>query len=234
MYFLKSRIKDSVKSLLSPNYIQSVPFKNVLNRYGTDKIKNFVQIGSNDGVKNDPLREFILKYKWPGILVEPNAANFKKLTENYSGESTLIFENVGIAEKSATLKFNFIDNIKQEEPDLYDQVGSFDESTFIKNISGNPELLNRHRTVDVPVITFEELLKKNQFHNVDLIHVDAEGYDFKILKSVDFKKYSPKVVLFESEWLTAFELRELINMFRTGNYLIFRDNFDHIAVKKEI
>jgi hypothetical protein len=35
-----------------------------------DKVR-FIQIGANDGIKNDPVHAFIKKYYWTGILVEP-------------------------------------------------------------------------------------------------------------------------------------------------------------------
>ncbi|HET6992529.1 MAG TPA: hypothetical protein VFJ43_14445, partial [Bacteroidia bacterium] len=63
---------------------------------GESNIKTFVQIGSNDGKKNDPLHSYIRKNGWKGILVEPDPANFKKLVSYYSQVNGLIFENLGI------------------------------------------------------------------------------------------------------------------------------------------
>ena len=31
----------------------------------------FVQIGANDGLHNDPVREFIVRDRWEGVLIEP-------------------------------------------------------------------------------------------------------------------------------------------------------------------
>ena len=31
---------------------------------------NFIQIGASDGLRNDPIREFIIRDKWQGIFVE--------------------------------------------------------------------------------------------------------------------------------------------------------------------
>src|SRR6266702_2735109 len=45
----------------------------------------FIQIGSNDGISGDPLREFIVaSAKWHGAFVEPVPQIFEKLRQNYS------------------------------------------------------------------------------------------------------------------------------------------------------
>ena len=38
---------------------------------------NFVQIGANDGSYGDPLRPYVLRYPWHGILVEPQPDVFE-------------------------------------------------------------------------------------------------------------------------------------------------------------
>ena len=32
---------------------------------------------------------------------------------------------------------------------------------------------------------------------IDVLSIDVEGYDFKVLRSLDIKKYSPKVIIIE-------------------------------------
>ena len=48
------------------DFYHTVKTLNVFN-----KIQTFVQVGAHDGVMHDPLREFILKNKWNGLLIEP-------------------------------------------------------------------------------------------------------------------------------------------------------------------
>jgi FkbM family methyltransferase len=195
-------------------------------------IKSFVQIGSNDGKKNDPLFRNIIKNGWKGILVEPDPSNFKKLLHNYSQANGLIFENLGIAPERGEMLFYKINHITDDEPAWYDQVGSFDKSTFIKNISYEQELEKRMITETLPVITFDDLLQKNKFGKVDLLHTDTEGFDYKILRSINFAVHEIKLVIFEGEWMTQFELREVIQYLRKYNYRIFRSGADYAGLKK--
>jgi FkbM family methyltransferase len=229
MYFFKSRLKDSLRALSGRHYIQSVPLQSILDRIGINKIRNFIQIGSNDGIKNDPLRKNILAGNWKGTLVEPDYNNFLKLVQNYSGTPDLEFENIGIAEKNGNLTFHYIEGVNEKDPGWFDQIGSFDESTFLKNISFHPELAFRRKTREIRVMTFEALVQKYQIHSLDLLHTDAEGYDFKILSNIDFGKLLPRIIIFESEWMTGFELKELLNRLRSLHYEIFKDGIDHVA-----
>lgn len=49
----------------------------------------------------------------------------------------------------------------------------------------------------VRCITFDELLRRHDKSEIDLLQIDAEGYDFEILKTVDFARYRPKLVNYE-------------------------------------
>ena len=231
MYFFLSQLKDGIRAFANPDYVPFAPFHKILNRIGVDKIRNFIQIGSNDGLKNDPLRKNILAEHWKGILVEPDFLNFQKLIQNYSGHPGLAFENIGIAGKNGSMTFHYIEGVNEKDPAWLDQVGSFDESTFLKNISFQPGLETRHKTREIPVMTFETLVEKYQMTYLDLLHTDAEGYDYKILSSINFSRLTPRIVMFESKWMSAAELKELIDKFRSLQYKIVRDGIDHIAFK---
>jgi FkbM family methyltransferase len=225
------RLKYAIKTLVSSNTILNIPMDGIMKMAGESNIKTFAQIGSNDGKKNDPLYAYITKNSWKGILVEPDPANFKKLLNNHGQTKGLIFVNVGIGPEKGDMPFYRLNNITEQEPGWYDQVGSFDQGTFIKNISHGKELEKRITTVLLPVITFDELLKKNKFQNVDLLHTDTEGFDYKILRSINFAEYDIKLVIFEGEWMTQFELKEIIQYLKKFNYQIFQSGIDYAAIK---
>jgi FkbM family methyltransferase len=230
MLFVR-RLKKAIKTLISKDTILNITVDGIIKIAGEFNIKTFVQIGSNDGKKNDPLHSYIIKNGWKGILVEPDLANFKKLVNNYSQVNGLIFENLGVGPVKGEMLFYRLKDITEQEPGWYDQVGSFDRETFLKNIHYGKDLEKRMTAEPLPVITFEDLLQKNNFHTVDLLHTDTEGFDYKILRSIDFAKHDIRIVLFEGEWMTQFELRELIEYLRKYNYTIFQCGVDYAGVK---
>jgi len=53
-----------------------------------------IQIGSNDGVSNDPVHELLLeREKWSAVFVEPVPYVFDRLKSNYPSSSRFVFEN---------------------------------------------------------------------------------------------------------------------------------------------
>jgi FkbM family methyltransferase len=231
MMIIVNWLKKKVRSLKLIDPILDIEIDEIFKMTGESNIKTFVQIGSNDGKKNDPLNRYIGKNGWKGILVEPDLENFIKLKVNYSEVDGLIFENVGIGPERGEMLFYRLKNITESDPGWYDQVGSFDKETFIKNIKFGHNLDERITADPCQVITFNDLLQKNKFWGVDLLHIDAEGLDYKILRSINFAEHDIRMVLFEGKWMTKSELSEIIHCLRKYNYHIFRSGIDYAGVK---
>jgi FkbM family methyltransferase len=231
MMLFAKKLKKVIKTLFSKYTILNTSIDELFQMVGESHINTFIQIGSNDGRKNDPLNKYIRKNGWKGILVEPDLANFNKLTNNYNQVDGLFFENVGIGPERGEKLFYKLENITEHEPGWYDQVGSFDKETFIKNISHGHELNKRMTSELLQMITFDDLLQKYKFWKVDLLHTDTEGFDYKILKSINFAKHNIRIILFEGEWMTQFELKEILQCLRKYNYRIFRIGIDYAGIK---
>ena len=60
------------------------------------------------------------------------------------------------------------------------------------------EFYLKHRVVEnVQCVTLEMLFAKHDIQQLDLLQVDAEGYDFEILKTLDFSKIKPRFINYE-------------------------------------
>ena len=72
---------------------------------------------------------------------------------------------------------------------------------------------------------FPQLIKEN----FDFLNIDCEGSDFKILKTIDLKKYSPKVIIIEVSKKNKNEIYNYLNIY---GYKIFEiKSLSHIFVK---
>ena len=72
---------------------------------------------------------------------------------------------------------------------------------------------------------FPQLIKEN----FDFLNIDCEGSDFKILKTIDLKKYSPKVIIIEVSKKNKNEIYNYLNIY---GYKIFEiKTLSHIFVK---
>jgi len=228
--FFNKKLKKTVIKLFSKFIVLNISVEELFELAGESNIKTFVQIGSNNGIKNDPLHCYILKNGWKGILVEPEKTNFKNLLNTYSGSGGLIFENVGIGPENGELSFYKVKDVTEQEPGWYDQIGSFDKKVFLKNIEFGQNLDSRISIEPITVISFDNLLQKNSFRKVDLLHTDAEGFDYRILRSVDFAKYKIRMVLFEIKWMTQPELKDIVRYLRGYGYRVFRCGIDYAGV----
>jgi FkbM family methyltransferase len=167
----------------------------------------FVQIGSNDGIKLDPLRAHILARRWRGVLVEPIPYLYAQLKANYAAcAGRLVFENVAIATTEGTLPFYHLARVADAKaaglPNWYDALGSFRRDVIAAHVSVIPDIERRIVEVAVPAITFDTLCRRNGLARIDLLHMDTEGYDFELLKSIDFTRHRPVLVIYEHTHLS--------------------------------
>jgi len=206
-----------------------------LNKYLKNTKFTILQIGSNDGSSNDPLFELIVKnYSWKVIFVEPVPYLFDKLIENYTIESRFIFENLAINDGKKT-SFYYVDKIAKNElrnlPFWYDQLGSFNREHIVNQLNGilEPYIVE----ISVPCMNLNQLLEKHKIVNLDLFHIDTEGYDYKILSQLNFTKFKPKFILFEHKHLNDLEKSASI-YFLKDFYYIFNFEGDSLCVLKNI
>ena len=74
--------------------------EHLIEQWSTERDRFFViQIGACDGLMDDPIYKWINKYRWHGILVEPQTREFERLKRTYADHSDrLRFDNVAISE----------------------------------------------------------------------------------------------------------------------------------------
>jgi FkbM family methyltransferase len=191
----------------------------------------FIQVGSNDGVTGDPLHSLVRKYRWSGILIEPVGYIFERLVANYQGQPGLVFENVAVSGRNETRDFFRLPQI--DDPDLpvwYDHLGSFRPEVIKKHARKIPHVEMSLLKERVVCVTLETLLRKHHVKKIDLVHVDTEGYDFEVIKQIDFQRYRPAVLLYEHKHLQADEQACASCLEQQGYELIVEEG-DTLAVR---
>ena len=128
------------------------------------------------------------------LLVEPIKENFELLRENYKGFKNVILEN------SALSINNEISFLYKVNPQYYYKYGefikaipSFDRKHLIKHGVRSGHIIKE----SVNQITFLELFKKNKIINLDLLFVDTEGYDCKIINNFFSLSKMRPIIIFE-------------------------------------
>lgn len=175
----------------------------------------FIQIGANDGFTGDPLNHLIFRpdTRWRGVLVEPVEHLFAKLAARYRHDPALRLERAAIGENDGTTVIHYL----QAAPDdslWLQQIPSLDPGLLQRNAGqfGKAEAA----TVDeiVPCLSVASLLERHSIASLDLLVIDAEGWDWRILRQFDLARLRPKLILYEHQHLTP-EAREQADQFLT-------------------
>lgn len=191
----------------------------------------FVQIGANDGVDSDPLYQYVVKHNLSGVAVEPQPEVFKLLEKTYAGYPVKCI-NVAIGHEKV-MPFYCVDSDKLLLKPSLTGLASFRRDVLRKNLNSkkkiprgaNPD--DYIKTMNIKIVSFEELTK--DVKKIDFLQIDCEGYDFEILKMVDFNKFSPSIINFESGHLS--EKKECEAMLTKLGYQFFNYGDDTCAYK---
>ena len=191
-----------------------------------DKL-TFIEVGANDGIAGDPLREFILKYHWKGVLIEPQPAVFERLKANYAGlDEGISFENVAISSNPAPLH-------------LY-RLSSTSPSTVA---SANPKIAARQlnakshelEKITVPTARLDDIVEKYKLTSLDVLQLDTEGCEWDILQTLDLTKTRPWLIHFEHGHLTPQTIGRMTQHLNAHGYPVnFGGNqADSLAIRND-
>jgi FkbM family methyltransferase len=198
-----------------------------------------VQIGAHVGdSRRDPLYRFLKTHcrsstngerpRCRAVLVEPVAYLFERLRENYADCDGVTCENVAIAESSGVRSFYRVrEGANPSEhglPDCADQLGSLlpDRMALVPKYfrKGHADAILANCIVDqVHCITFEELTRRNHIEHIDFLQIDTEGYDFHIIRTIDFRAIRPAFINYERVILGRDESRCRNLLLRHGYHL---------------
>lgn len=169
-----------------------------------------VQIGAFTGdTPNDPLYGFLAE-QLPAhpdaivILVEPVKDYFTQLQATYAEFPQVICENVAVAEVSGERDFYRldVDPVEHGQTNYWAQLGSLREERLTTLWEhGQPPSLQERVIERVRCVTLHGLLASHQLTQVDLLEIDTEGYDYEILRTIDFVQFRPRFINYERRLL---------------------------------
>ncbi|MGB0840154.1 MAG: FkbM family methyltransferase, partial [Chitinophagales bacterium] len=107
--------------------------------------------------------------------------------------------------------------------------GYVDEQAKREGIIPPTNLEDYFTTEPVDCTTISDLLVKHQFPQLDLLQIDTEGYDFEIIKTVDFTQFKPKIISFEHQHLSPKDTIACQTLLDKQGYTILKKGRDSIA-----
>jgi FkbM family methyltransferase len=206
-----------------------------------DKLKNFIVIGAFDGESHD---NFFDKIKQKSnkkdnkiIFVEPIKRFYDNLTQNVLSinDVEVICENVGISDKNEDVTMATVNpNVLYKYPSYIEGCTCVVENgtpinTFIQQVDDGDLIYEK-----LSCITFNDLLFKHNFLDVDFLQIDTEGYDERIVKSINFDSFNIKFIKFEKFYLTEGFIDEFTSKISHLDYVTYSDEMNHYFLKKTL
>lgn len=134
------------------------------------------------------------------MLIEPVPHMFERLKQTYADNERCTLVNVAIAPTSGSLPIYFIDprakELMPEIPDYFEQLPSFDKQRVLGFLGPKGASLLREQMVQTAPLG--ELLARYQVRHVDMLQIDAEGFDYEVLKTFPFDRMKPAIVCIEN------------------------------------
>lgn len=206
-----------------------------------------VQVGANDGSINDPIYEFVKYFseRTQILLIEPQKELIPYLQENYLFHNNCLIFNGAIGPTKELILYSVDKSVwndldvhyAKEWPEYRAPTGvTSTRKEHVKDwlrmyLNKNFNIESAIREYTVPGIQLSALLKDmNIPQSIDVLQIDAEGYDDQVIYYSNIDKLTPKVINFEAEYLSS-ERLERIRLFleKRGYYLSWHDG-DILAI----
>ena len=233
----RPRLYDIARGFVKP----SSPVEQFLDQFSRscDRSVSFIQIGANDGLRWDPVRRYVVRDGWRGILVEPLPAAFNLLRMNYrylTNRRDLVFVNAAIgAEDSKTLSFwtydeDYLQSLTLEDRMFLLRKASFSKDHVDRAIRSHSGSTANVKKVTVPLMTLSELVRDHWSHGeMDLLVMDTEGHESEIISSIDFQTMKPRAIVFESHNLSKPGKASVYGYLRDNGYSVRSFGGDDVA-----
>ena len=209
---------------------------------------SLVQIGANDGFSGDPVFPIVKKYpdNTKLLLIEPQSDLIDKIKKNYSFHKRVEIENCAISDKIKTLRLYRISELNKkyftnDQGQISNTSGwtSSDKENiinFIKIANKLPKSITPEAALEeiiCPCFPLETVLRQRDFPaQFDILNVDTEGTDDTVLFSCALEKTKPRMISFESGFLSEERKQKLFHYLRALGYAIFEDKANHSLALK--
>ena len=196
-----------------------------------------LQIGAMDGVRFDPLFPIVTVGGWRGLIVEPLPDLYRRLVDNHRGHSGFEFVNVAVTEANGVRPIYRVDPEAIRDgrtPDWAVGISSFfNDRNSLGGVLTSAEDFARVKPFviqeEVQCVTLPELLSSHRVERIDLLQIDTEDYDYRIIQQMDFARHRPAVIHLEHYVLPQEEKRACFSLLLGHGYVVGCTHKDLLA-----
>ncbi len=191
----------------------------------------FIQVGANDGVRDDNFRESIEEFSLSGLMIEPQPGAFARLSSKYVDNPRIKTVNCAISRQTGHVKMYVFEDAVEGSIQL-DVFSSLDIEV-IRRQKLACRIRSAITSIDVDALTFDQVSRLHGIEDVDILIVDTEGYDFEVIKMVDFSKMRPTLIQIEHQNLPPSETKKAIDFLVEKGYKVNMHRWELTAVRDD-
>src|SRR5262249_36713010 len=194
------------RHLYRPECRRTLQFDDVICRHMFDhgQACNFIQVGAYDGVSSDPLRRFIERCGWRGVMLEPQPGPAAQLRQLYRDNPAIVVLEAAVDKERMVRTLYTIES--NSLPKWVGGMASFDRGQILRQDYLIPGIEKLIRELAVECIPFSEVIETlTDETRLDLLQIDAEGADGRILSWFPFDRIKPAIVHWEIKNMTRLE-----------------------------
>lgn len=221
------------RHLYQPECVRALQFDDVVCRYMFDHGQNcnFIQIGAFDGLAADPLRRYVERCGWRGVMLEPQPGPATELRRLYSGNTGIIIIEAAVADERTTRTLYVVES--ETLPKWARGMASFDRAHILKHDYLLPGIEKFVHERFVNCVTFDDILESQHGGaKLDLLQIDAEGSDGHVLSLFPFHRLKPPIVHWEIKNMMTADQEAALDLLCSHGYKVARSGGeDMLAVR---
>ena len=224
-------IRQQPRHLLDSANLRTLEFDDVVCRrmFEVGPRLTFVQIGAFDGTTADPLRKYIERCAWRGVLVEPQSRAAEKLRHLYRGSEHVVVMQAAV--DASVGKRVLFTAASDAVPAWVGGLASFTRDAIAKHRDIVPQIDALIAEEVVDCVPFDAVLDRLPSETLDLLQIDAEGADAYLLSLFPFDRVRPAIIHWEVKHLTKSAREECFDrLVHLGYRLAVSGSEDMIAV----
>jgi FkbM family methyltransferase len=146
----------------------------------------YLDVGANDPIELNNTYFFYLK-GYRGVLVEPNVSLCEKLRKIRPEDTTLV-AGIGVTEAAAADYYIM----------TYDGLNTFSKEEAEHQTKVSNGRVTVKEVIKMPLLNINKVMEEHFGEAPTVLSVDTEGLDLAILKSIDYKRFRPKIICAET------------------------------------
>lgn len=203
----------------------------------------FVQIGSCDGFRFDPLPSLIGEHHLSGVIVEHAQTQFEKLNILYNGSTKIKpIKCMITANDGPRTVYRFKPEAIRQGllPHHFARISAatVDAILIDPRVTGPTALKEETRellrklieAVEINGFRFGSLFKMAGVSRIDILRLEAEIHNFSLINLFDFNRWRPAIVYYGHQHLSPSDRRAALDLMTRHGYNIIEQLYDTLAI----